>query len=81
MQGSLLALGSTELRLEKNVIYFKSGNKEKGQLYVSLPTKITFTYMHCFYMWSYWGFITPFKWVRNSEQKLSPSDASLDSDA
>lgn len=37
--------------------------------------------MHCFYMWSYWGFITPFKWVRNSEQKLSPSDASLDSDS
>lgn len=37
--------------------------------------------MHSFYMWSYWGFITPFKWVRNSEQKLSPSDASLDSDA
>ena len=38
-------LGSIELRLGKDCSFssFKSGNKDKSDLYISLPTKITFS--------------------------------------
>lgn len=35
------------------IFYFKSGNKEKSQLYTSSPTKTTFSHVHGFYVWGY----------------------------
>lgn len=45
--GAHLVLGSIELRLGKDCSFFsfKSGNKDKSDLYISLPTKITFSHV------------------------------------